>query len=62
MKKFINEDEEEQARVDNEIGRKWRERLEEHRMSNRIIKVSDGGEMKIEELQETPRYIKDRTD
>lgn len=29
-------------------------------MSNRAIKF-DGGEMKIEDLQETPRHIKDRS-
>ena len=55
MKKFIQDDDDhldEQARIDNEIGRKWREKLEENRMTNRAIKV-DGGEMKIEDLQET---------
>ena len=63
MKKFIQDDDDhldEQARIDNEIGRKWREKLEENRMTNRAIKV-DGGEMKIEDLQETPRHIKDRS-
>ena len=30
-------------------------------MSNRAIRVVDGGEMKIEDLQETPRHIKDRS-
>lgn len=39
----------EQSRMDNEIGRKWREKLEEHRMSHKNINV-DGGEMKIEDL------------
>ena len=63
MKKFIQDDDDhldEKARIDNEIGRKWREKLEENRMTNRAIKV-DGGEMKIEDLQETPRHIKDRS-
>ncbi len=63
MKKFIQDDDDhldEQARIDNEIGRKWREKLEENRMTNRAMKV-DGGEMKIEDLQETPRHIKDRS-
>lgn len=63
MKKFTQDDDDhldEKARIDNEIGRKWREKLEENRMTNRAIKV-DGGEMKIEDLQETPRHIKDRS-
>lgn len=63
MKKFIQEDDdnlEEKARIDNEIGLKWRQKLEENRLTNRSIKV-DGGEMKIEDLQETPRHLKDRS-
>jgi hypothetical protein len=29
-------------------------------MSNRAIRIGDGGEMKIEELQETPRHLKEK--
>jgi hypothetical protein len=40
-----------------DIGREWREKLEENRQS---VKNKSSEEMKIEDLQDTPRKIQDR--
>jgi hypothetical protein len=65
MKKFMPDDDEEiiinndsvlQRKMD-DIGREWREKLEENRQS---VKNKSSEEMKIEDLQDTPRKIQDR--
>ncbi len=73
MKKFINDEEEmEQAAArrmgmaqgfGKGIGQEWLEKVHEgQKLSARFNIVTTGDEMKIEDLQDTPKNIKDRTD